>query len=402
MNAGMMKGLGFADGDGALSVRVRLRSGKTVDRTLLPRVASTGFEWQFRGEMFGMPFDTPADWISPYKGLTAEAFRTVDYSRPPHLYQRRAYLSHALPEKKAHYIQLNQVDSTNFVSFIKSALLEIDVEKPQRLIIDLRFNFGGDGSRVVDMVHEFIKREDHPPWRELYVLTGRKTFSAGVMVLDQFIKHTDATLIGEPAGAALNSFGDAITRKYTRAGLSLHVSTLRHQLGESNDIREFIGVDVPAPFSFSDYVNGRDPAVDPILRGDEMRAIVQIALAAGGGAARKAYLSRKERFAGDPSWAPPSESELRNACHRLQAEKRLEDAVETCRLSTEIHPDVWNAWYGLANALSAAGRRQESVENYACVLKIDPLNWNQREIERILAEFHANPAKVPGGCGGGL
>ncbi len=80
-------------------------------------------------------------------------------------------------------------------------------------------------------------------------------------------------------------------------------------------------------------------------------------------------------------------------------EKRVEDAVETCRLSTQIHPDVWNSWYSLGSVLTAAGRRQESVENYACVLKIDPLNWNQREINKILAEFHANPDKVPEGCG---
>src|SRR5260370_553037 len=145
----------------------------------------------------------------------------------------------------------------------------------------------------------------------LYKLTGRKTLSGGVMVIDQFIKHTDATLIGEPAGAALNHFGDATTHKYTRTGLSLNVSTLRHQLGESSDIREFVGVDVPASFSFNDYVNGRDPAVDAILRGDEMRGIVQIALTAGGAAARKAYLIRKQRFAGDPSWVAPPEVELR-------------------------------------------------------------------------------------------
>src|SRR5258707_4634620 len=381
--------------------------GKKVDRTLLPRVANSpdyhgsasGFEWQFRGEMFGVPIDTPADWTSAYKGLTGEAFRTVDYARPPYMYQRRAYVSHAIPEKKAYYVQLNQVDSTRLVAFIKSAVQEIDVEKPQRLIIDLRHNFGGDGSKVVDMIHEFIKREDHAPWKELYILTGRKTFSAGVMVLDQFIKHTDATLIGEPAEAALNHFGDATTHKYTRTGLSLNVSTLRHQLGESSDIREFVGVDVPASFSFNDYVNGRDPAVDAILRGDEMRGIVQIALTAGGAAARKAYLIRKQRFAGDPSWVAPPEVELRNACNRLQDEKRVEDAVETCRLSTQIHPDVWNSWYSLGSVLTAAGRRQESVENYACVLKIDPLNWNQREINKILAEFHANPDKVPEGCG---
>ena len=224
MNAGMMRGMGFARADGSLKVRFRLRNGETVERTLPARLADnpdykgseSSFEWRFRGEMFGTPFDTPGDWISALHGLPAQAFRTADYSRPPHLFYRGPYVSRALPEKHAYYIQLNQVDDTKFVSFMLNAFKEIDEQKPQRLIIDLRYNFGGDSSRAREVVHEFVKREDHKPWKELYVLTGRKTFSAGVLLLSELIKDTQATLIGEPAGAPLNFFADAAVRKYPR------------------------------------------------------------------------------------------------------------------------------------------------------------------------------------------
>ena len=60
---------------------------------------------------------------------------------------------------------------------------------------------------------------------------------------------------------------------------------------------------------------------------------MQIALAAGGAAARNLYLSRKERFAGDPSWAAPAEVEVRDACDRSRRTRStailaVEDAPE--------------------------------------------------------------------------
>jgi hypothetical protein len=79
--------------------------------------------------------------------------------------------------------------------------------------------------------------------------------------------------VGEPTGAAFNSYGDPRPFEYGGAGVAADISTLRHQLGASNDLDDFIPVDVPPRMSFSDYVNGRDPVMDPLLHGDEMRGL---------------------------------------------------------------------------------------------------------------------------------
>src|SRR4029077_16988633 len=230
------------------------------------------------------------------------------------------------------------------------------------------------------VVREFVLRSALPPWRELYLLTGRKTFSAGVMAAVAFIDNCALTIVGEPAGAARNSYGDAKERPYARIGVDLYVSTLRHQLGNSNDVRDTIAVDVPAAFTYAQWSSGEDPAVDPILRGDEMRSIAMIARVGGGAAARKTLQERNARFSRINWYEQPREIDLRAACRDLLGQKRVDDALETCTLNTEIHPFIWNTWWNLAGAQSAAGLYADRLSSLHRVLEIDPNNVNAHEI----------------------
>jgi len=393
-NAGLMKGLGYATPAGDLTIKVRLRDGRIVEREVHPRKSDdpqfddmdSSFEWQYRGEMFGMPFGKLDEWVSAYKNLPAGAFLTSDITRPPHLALRRAYAIRPIPEHDALYAQMNQVDDTNFVKFVRSILSEAEKQRPRRLILDLRYNFGGDGSQVAAAIHEFIRRENDRPWRELYLLTGRKTFSAGIMLLNAFLKNTEFTVVGEPAGAALNSYGDAVSRSYSRSGIHMNISTKWNQLGSSDDLREFVPVDIPALFSFADYAAGHDPAIDPVLRGEEMRSLPVIAATDGGAAARKAYQVRRARFKRYGWWALPQEITLREVCQSLQDHNRMADTLETCRLNSEIHPDDWHVWYNLGHAQTAAGLKQEGLASYRKVLEVDPENFNGAELRKALAE----------------
>jgi len=405
-SAGLMKGLGFAEADGSVRVKAKLRTGAIVEKVLSPsrtdhpryKPNDSSFEWQFRPEMFGLPFGADEDWFSAYKGLRASDFQTPDPSRPPHLTDRKAFGARSLPEHDAYYVRTNYVSDTDFIPFFQRVMKEVDEQKPKRLILDWRFNFGGDSSKMYLVTREFIKRADNPPWKELYILTGQKTFSAAIMALDAFLDNLPVTVIGEPSPAGLNHFGDPTSRKYSRTGLALNVSTLWHQLSSSDDLTQSVAVDVPAPFTFADYVNGRDAAVDPILRGEEMRSIPVIARANGGAAARAAYLARKAKFGSLEWWSPPKEYDLRQACDELRGQQRLADALETCKLNAEIHPHVWNVWYNLAIAQRAAGQMKERLASYRCVVAIAPDNWNVPSIKRLLAQAGNEGEELAPGC----
>lgn len=392
-NAGLMKGLGYAAANGELTIKCKLRDGKLVERTLTPQKSrnnDASFDWRYAREMFGLSFSMPNDWVAAYNNLPASAFRQRDTTRPLHLTMTAPYVARALPEQQAYYVQFNQTDDTTMLSFFQQTMKEVDQVKPRRLLLDLRYNFGGDSSQVNTLLRELVKRADNQPWQDLYVLTGRKTFSAGVGLLNALLKQLPLTTVGEPPGAPLNFYGDAREIKYAVTGLRLHVSELRHQFGDFNDLGDIIPIDVPAPFSFADYVAGRDPAVDAILRGDEMRSIPIIAAKDGGALARKVYKERNAKFAQYSWWQPPKEFDLRRVCMGQVREKRFAEALETCKLTTEIHPGIWNTWYNLGNAQRAAGQRQEAIASYRRVLEIDPSNFNGPVLRPLLAAAAAS------------
>jgi hypothetical protein len=384
-SAPLMKGLGYAAADGTLKITVRLAGGAVAERTLVPLKASDSrydandstFDWTFASEIYGPPIGSLDDWVTAYKALPTSAYRTIDVSRPPHFTYRRPFLARGMPEANAYYIQNNGVGDWNektYEDFFRKALAEVDVQKPANLIVDLRYNGGGDGSKVPAMIHQFIKREDNPPWKHLYILVGRKTFSAAIMALAAFIDNTRCTLIGEPPGSPLDNFGDPTVIDLARTGVELDISMLYHQLEDQGARYPIVPVDVPAPFSFADYAAGRDPAVDAILRGDEMRSIPIIATEDGAAAARRVYEARKARFGGWPEWSPPREIDLIHAFWKLNDSKRTSDALDFAKLYAGIYPGSARAWSYLGDARIAAGDKAGGLSSYQRALQLDPNN----------------------------
>lgn len=404
-----MTGLGYASASGALEIEARLQDGTVVTRTLKPMRTNhprypsnqATFEWRFRPEVYGTPVAPDEEWVTAYRGLRASAFATADTARPLYLTDRRPYGFRVLPEKSTVYARMNYVTDTDFVPFVERILSDGDRIRPRHFIVDWRQNFGGDGSKLQYMAREFLKRADDPPWERLYVLTGPKTFSAAIMALDALIDAVPLTIVGEPSAAGLNHFGDPVWRTLERTGLRLNVSTRWWQFSHSADLRQFVPVDVPAPFSFEDFVSGKDPAVDPILAGEDMRSVPTIAVADGGAAAARALDRRREKYGDLDWWELPGEYELRNACDELLDMGRTADALATCELNAELHPDVWNVWYNLAGVQNAAGLLPEHLSSYRCVAELAPENWNVPRIRRLLAQPGNEGVPMPAGCPAG-
>ncbi len=394
-NAMLMKGLGYTAADGSLEITVRLKTGRVVKRFLQPhrsndpryRENDSTLDWRFSGEVYGPPFGNLEDWSTAFKGLSTAAYRTVDTTRPPHLAFRRPFVAFAIPKSSAYYVQLNSVGDwgdKKFEQFFRDALVQVDEQKPTSLIVDLRYNAGGDGSKVPGMIHQFIKREDNLPWKHLYVLTGRKTFSAAIMALAAFIDHTRVSIIGEPSGGALDHFGDATTIGLPRVGLELNVSTLWHQLEDAGARYAIMPVDVPAPFSFADYAAGRDPAVDAILRGEEMRSIALIAVEEGGVAARRVLAERQKRFAQYAEWMKPREIDLLHALWKLDDSGRTTDAKEVARIMTELYPASAMSWGKLGELELESGQRDAGLASYQRALALNPNNLDNIEERHAL------------------
>ena len=128
----------------------------------------------------------------------------------------------------------------------------------------------------------------------------------------------------------------------------------------------------PAPFSFADYIAGRDPAVDAILSGREMRSLVEIARTAGTAAAKQAFEDRRARFAQLSWWAPADREDLNRLGNDLRRAGKHSEAVAVLALNTEIFPEWWNSWDSLGEAQLAAGQKKAGLASYAKALELNP------------------------------
>lgn len=111
-----------------------------------------------------------------------------------------------------------------------AALLQsLDADHPPRVIIDLRDNGGGNFAIGRAFIEEIKRR----PWLNqpgvLYALIGRATFSAAMTNAVDFTLTTEATLVGEPAGAAPNNWQEVRRFHLPNSGLGVSVSTLFYE-----------------------------------------------------------------------------------------------------------------------------------------------------------------------------
>lgn len=357
---GMLDGLGIAADPDRLTLVVE-RGGRT-DTV----VVSPGGPAAAPGHRPGFPADQ-SGWADMRQ---AEA----------PLWQRRPgeWLWHQyLPESRALYVSYRAIVSPphgpSSAARWKEVFTAVDSLAPERLILDIRDNLGGNGFLNRNVVRPILRREALDRPERLFVIIGRQTFSAAQQLANQLEWWTAATLVGEPTGQRPSSYGDHREVVLPGSGIVAMVSTLYHQGPNPLDRRSFVPPHLFTPLTSAQYRQGVDPALAAALAGQppvSLGAEVERLLRAGDtAAARRAVgnaateLSRRYR---------PVEPELNAAGYRLLAAGEAALAIAILRLTTEAFPHSANAFDSLGEALARAGRREEAVAAYRRALAIDP------------------------------
>ncbi|HWO91094.1 MAG TPA: hypothetical protein VNP53_03925, partial [Methylomirabilota bacterium] len=128
------------------------------------------------------------------------------------------------------------------------------------LRLDLRLNGGGNGQWNRDILRALIKSHYDAPGR-LLVVTGRRTWSAAGMLIDDLENFSDAVFVGEPSAARGIGYGDSQRLVLPNSHVTLRVSTLYWQFWDPRDTRPWIEPAVTGGLTLGDYVAGGDPAL---------------------------------------------------------------------------------------------------------------------------------------------
>ena len=149
-----------------------------------------------------------------------------------------------------------------FADFARAVLADADSKSVKRVVIDLRWNGGGD-SRVIRPLKSGLAGR-LGKLGSIYVLIGARTFSSGADNAMELRDALHAKLVGEPTGAKPSSYGEV---KYvTLPNSKLKVQFTSKWFGsESKSEPQTLVPDVPAPRSLADALAGRDPALEAAL-----------------------------------------------------------------------------------------------------------------------------------------
>lgn len=370
-------------------------NGQRLERSVAAEAGEADFDFRFWGEHFGPPgVETVASFGTPDP---MDFLISADANRPLHLRHRAAYFAEHLRDQRTVYLQINAM--THQSSRVEAPMLEYIADHltdsqrgrhpAQRLIVDLRYNFGGDGSMSTDIVNRLLLGFPNALERgHVFVITSGATFSAGVMLTEEILDHMPAILVGQPMGASWSSYGDAESFTLPESGFQLDVSRRLWQLRESDAPRTAIPVHIPLLPNGAEYFAGLDPAVESILQAATPYPMLdRVLIDMGAQAAANEFAALQARWGHLDYWQPVGRMDLEDAADALVAAGRMDDAIEGWRLNTMIFPDDWDTWDDLGQACLDAGHIECMREAYSKALMLNPSNWNAAD-QREALELH--------------
>ena len=192
----------------------------------------------------------------------------------------RQYWSQYLPNERLFYVQFNRAGNApggdSLAEFGKHVLNELQSDAVKKIIVDVRFNTGGDlsiGRTFIEGLAAFAKNHKI----KVYVIMGRATFSAGIYHAMQLRQLVNATLVGEPMGDGLDFWSEGGNLPTPNSRLSLHYADRFHSMSsvERPELSQYLVTDTdlsitnPMPdisvrMSARDYFSGRDPALKAV------------------------------------------------------------------------------------------------------------------------------------------
>lgn len=172
------------------------------------------------------------------------------------------------PEQKLVYFWFGAVDDPpggTFEGFCRQLFEHIAEVGAERLVIDMRLNDGGNTGVVLPLIHGLIRCDALDQPGRLFVITGRRTFSAAMNACSLLELHTNATFIGEPTGSRPNFVGESTSFVLPCTRYRVFCSSRYWQHVSSTDKRPWIAPELVVEPSFADYAARRDPVLAAIL-----------------------------------------------------------------------------------------------------------------------------------------
>ena len=208
----------------------------------------------------GRVFDVNAQGLEPSESVEMKS----GYSDAALRFQRadQPFWCQAIDDTRAVYCAWHGYQKLD--ENAKAMFTLVDQTHPQKLVIDMRDNGGGDNTvGEAHMVKPIAARPDLNSSGHLYILIGPKTFSAAMNNAAQFQDETAAITVGETIGEKPNSYKEPRQFRLPNSHLVVRASTLFYTFRKTGENAVHPNKEIIP--SWDDVKSGRDPVLDWVL-----------------------------------------------------------------------------------------------------------------------------------------
>jgi hypothetical protein len=179
----------------------------------------------------------------------------------------RHYWMEYLKKPRTLYFKYNickEMAEESVQAFGERLLDVIREDAPEKLVIDMRNNTGGNSTLLDPFIDTLAKCDQINQQGRLFVIIGRDTFSSALLNVFSLKNKTHALLVGEPTGGKPNCYGEVLRVKLEQSGLRISYSTKYYQLIEDDHMPSLFP-DVQLEYAIQDYLGLSDPCMEYIL-----------------------------------------------------------------------------------------------------------------------------------------
>lgn len=310
----------------------------------------------------------------------------------------RIYYFEYLPEQKTVYIRHSEIQDDpqeSIPDFYQRVFEFIEANDVDRMVLDVRLNTGGNNYKNKPIVTGILGCQKINQPGKLFVIIGRRTFSACQNLVNELDNYTNAIFVGEPTSENINFYGDNRRVDLPNSKIPVFLSFAWWQDKPQWENKPWLAPDIAVDMTFDDYRNNRDPVLEAVFSVPTTGAITDPV-----GRLRELFETQKldevrseaRAMIEDPRYKfLDFERELNDAGYRLLGERQMQEARVAFQLNTELFPESANVWDSFAEWHWKSNDLDNATKYYQKAIALDPDGPTGQNARTMLEQMKRSP-----------
>lgn len=291
----------------------------------------------------------------------------------------KIYYYEYLPESKTLYVRHSQIQDEPkeaIPAFYKKVFEFIDQNEVEKLVIDVRLNGGGNNFKNKPIVTGIIENKKINKPGKLFVIIGRRTFSACQNLVNELSNYTNAIFVGEPTAENINFYGDNRRILLPNSKTPVFLSFAWWQDKPQWENGPWLAPQLAVDMSFDEYRTNKDPMLNACIQFSDKDPVTDPM-----GRLRDLFNAGKkdqveteaQKMIADPRYRYINfESRINQSGYDLMNAGKLEDARYVFQLNAKLYPKSANVWDSFAEVCWRLKEKDRAIDYYNKALALDP------------------------------